>query len=217
MHLLISVSVCLLLAVTAVAQKPHPCKSPPFMVGRVTLLSPKGQLVAYERFTYDALGKRIRARVQGTNHNHSFHVDILALFQEGVVYEISYRNQTCKKSALKAPFQPIQIPQNATFQAQVIIGSSSGPGQGLLVNNWFGDIPEQKAKYFLTFTEFGCLPITNLYNSEQTGWILTSFFDLVIGIEDPEDFIPPDFCDTKPVDKGEEVVTDFFEVLLKKH
>ncbi|KAG5844162.1 hypothetical protein ANANG_G00158590 [Anguilla anguilla] len=217
MHLLISFSVCLLLAVTAVAQKPHPCKSPPLMVGRLSMIYPRGQLFVYERFSYDGLGQRIRVWAQGTNHNQSFYEDVLMLFREGVVYHISYRNQTCKKRALKVRFQPMEVPHNATLQAQIIIGSSSGPGQGLLVNNWVGEIPEKQANYYMTFTEFGCLPVSTLYTSEQYGWIFTSFFNLVIGIEDPQDFIPPDFCDTtKPVDEGEEVVTDFFEALLRK-
>ncbi|KAJ8276351.1 hypothetical protein COCON_G00081030 [Conger conger] len=213
MHVPISLSVCFVLAATVVAQKPHPCKSPPLMVGRLSLIYPKGEMFVYERFTYDALGKRIRLRAQGVEHNHSFYEDLLMLFREGVVYQISYKNQTCTKKPMDMPFQPIEIPQDATLQSQIILGSSSGPGQGLLVNNWMGEIPEQKAKFYTTFTEFGCLPLSSLYTTDETGWILSSFFDILIGIDDPQDFIPPDFCDTtKPVD-NELVVTDFFEAL----
>ncbi|XP_061104996.1 ependymin-like [Conger conger] len=215
MHLLISLSVCLLLAVTAVAQKPHPCKSPPLMVGRASVIYPKGETYVSERFTYDALGKKIRVRMEGVEHNHSFYEDVLMLFGEGVIYQISYRNKTCTKKPLKVPFQPIEIPQNATLQAQIILGSSSGPGQGLLVNNWMGEIPEQKVKYFATFTEFGCIPVSTLYLTHKDGWLFSSFFNILVGIDDPQDLIPPDFCDTtKPVD-NEQVVTDFFEALKK--
>ncbi|KAJ8266130.1 hypothetical protein GJAV_G00126270 [Gymnothorax javanicus] len=155
MRLLILSSVCLLLAATAVAQRPHPCRSPPFLTGSLSFIYPKGQLFVYEKFTYEALGRRIRSRLHGTYQNHPFHEDVLLLFREGVIYQISYANRTCTKRPLKMAFQPIEIPRNATLQAQVIVGSSSGPGQGLLVNNWTGDIPEEEAKYFLTFTELG--------------------------------------------------------------
>ncbi|KAG7484890.1 hypothetical protein MATL_G00055230 [Megalops atlanticus] len=178
MQHLIPLSLCLLLAASAQAQKPHPCKSPPLMVGRISVTYPKDSLFAYERFTYDALGQRVRVRAGGLYHNHTFHDDLLMLFREEVI--------------------------------------SSGPGQGLLVNNWIGEVPETEGKYFTTFTEFGCLPITSLYYTEKTGWILTSFFDLVIGIEDPQEFFPPDFCDTSAAVEEGDVVTDFFEALLRR-
>ncbi|XP_036380287.1 ependymin [Megalops cyprinoides] len=216
MQHLILLSLCLLLAASAQAQKPHPCKSPPLMVGRISVTYPKEALFAYERFTYDALGQRVRVRAEGLYQNRSFHDDLLMLFREEVMYEISYRNHSCKKRALKAPFQPIQIPRDAELQAQVIVGSSSGPGQGLLVNNWIGEVPETEGKYFMTFTEFGCLPITSLYYTDKTGWILTSFFDLVIGIEDPQEFFPPEFCATSAAVEEGDVVTDFFQALLRR-
>ncbi|KAJ8276350.1 hypothetical protein COCON_G00081020 [Conger conger] len=214
MHLLIPFSVCLVLAATAVGQKPHPCESPPLMVGRASVIYPKREALVYERVTYDALGKRIRLRAQGVEHNQSFYEDVLMLFREGVVYQISYKNQTCTKKPMDMPFQPIEIPQDATLQSQIILGSSSGPGQGLLVNNWMGEFPGQKVKYYMMFTEFGCIPVSTLYTSHEAGLILLSFFDIVIGIEDPQDFIPPDFCETRRVD-NELVVTDFFEALKK--
>ncbi|KAJ8366741.1 hypothetical protein AAFF_G00342730 [Aldrovandia affinis] len=217
MQSLIPASVCLLLAATVLAQKPHPCKSPPLLVGRVSLVYPKGQLFVFERFSYDAFGQRVRVRLGGVDHNQTFHKDYLLLYREGLVYEISYRNHTCSKMALEIPFQPMEIPHDATFQAQVIIGSSSAPGEGLLVNNFIGDFPHSEGKYFLTFTEFGCIPITSLTYSATAGYFLASYFDIVIGIEDPEEFIPPDFCDTsKPVEDGEPV-TDLFEALLQKN
>lgn len=183
------------------------------MVGRISLLYPHGELFAYEKFTYDALGEKVRVRAAGVDHNKPFHEDVLLLFREGVVYQISYKNRTCTKKPLKVTFHPLEIPQNATLQAQVILGSSSGPGQGLLVNNWMGDIPEQKGKYYMTFTEFGCIPLSTLYIIQDGSWIFSSFFNTIIGIDDPQDLIPPDFCDTaKAVDK-EPAVTNFFDAL----
>lgn len=65
------------------------------------------------------------------------------LLHQGVMYEINRNNKTCKKSPLKTEFQPLAIPKDATLLGQAILGSSSGPGQGLLVNTWMGDLPHK--------------------------------------------------------------------------
>lgn len=64
--------------------------------------------------------------------------------QQGVSYEIHYRNQTCIKTALKVPFRHIGIPHDAHFLTQMVLGSSSVLGQGLLVNIWNGTAQETK-------------------------------------------------------------------------
>nr|WAJ59516.1 epdl2 protein [Brevimyrus niger] len=210
----LSLLACLgLLAVAATI--PHPCKSPSLMVGRLTVINPEGNFVAYERFSYDALGQQIRVRILRVEHNQTSFVDLLLLYRQGVSYEISYRNQTCKKTPLKTPFTPIEIPPDAKLEAQVVLGSSSAPGMGVLVNSWTGAVPEQKAKYQLTFTEFGCLPISSIAHVENVGLIITSFYDLVIGIEDPGEFIPPPFCDKAELQQTEcEKVKDFLRFFI---
>lgn len=59
------------------------------------------------------------------------------------MYEIHEHNRTCKKKPLKADFQPLAIPKDATLVGQFVLGSSSGPGEGLLVNSWTGDLPDK--------------------------------------------------------------------------
>lgn len=59
------------------------------------------------------------------------------------MYEIHQHNRTCKKMPLKADFQPMAIPKDATLVGQFVLGSSSGPGEGLLVNSWAGDLPDK--------------------------------------------------------------------------
>nr|WAJ59520.1 epdl2 protein [Gymnarchus niloticus] len=217
MQLLGLLPLCLcLLAVNEGAKTPHPCKSPPLMVGRLSYVNPKGETVVYERFSYDALARRIRIRAAVTVGNQTIFEDLLLLYQEGVMYEISYRNETCKKIALKTPFQPIEIPSNAHLMGEVILGSSSAPGMGLLVNVWDGTVPELKANYQLAFTEFGCLPVSYVYHTKETGMEFASFYDFVLGIEDPNEFIPPPFCNKAELRQtGGEKVHDFFRFLGK--
>lgn len=70
---------------------------------------------------------------------------------QATMYEIHYHNHTCKKMPLKVAFHPLAIPKDATLLGEAIVGSSSGPGQGLLVNTWIGDLPDksgEKASYW---------------------------------------------------------------------
>lgn len=59
------------------------------------------------------------------------------------MYEINEKDRTCKKKPLKADFQPMEIPDSASLLGQAVVGSSSEPGQGLLVNTWVGDLPDK--------------------------------------------------------------------------
>ncbi|MEQ2192956.1 hypothetical protein XENOCAPTIV_020548, partial [Xenoophorus captivus] len=110
------------------------------------------------------------------------------------MYEIHEHNRTCKKSPLKVEFQPLGIPKNASLLGQVVVGSSSGPGQGLLVNTWVGELPDKSGKYMATVTEFACIPVSSAYHTKEFGWMVTSFFNNIIGIEDPNRLNPPSFC-----------------------
>ncbi|XP_026878491.2 ependymin [Electrophorus electricus] len=199
---------------SGLAQKPHRCKSPPYLEGKLTAIFPEGKTMVFEQFYYDAFEQRIRVIAAGQESNHSLHVDILMLFRERVYYEINYQNQSCVKMPLSAAFIPIEIPYDAQHNAQFVLGTLSAPGQGLLVNDWVGFIPEYQAKYSMSVTEFGCIPITFLYHIEKMGHVLSSFYDIVVGIENPEVFVPPAFCGSaKLVEQTDGKAADFFTAL----
>lgn len=56
------------------------------------------------------------------------------------MYQFNYKNQTCIKRPLRVDFQPLEVPRNASLLGQVVLGGSSGPGQGVLVNTWLGQL-----------------------------------------------------------------------------
>ncbi|KAI4884656.1 hypothetical protein NFI96_017906 [Prochilodus magdalenae] len=210
-YLLLTVSLTVLLS--ALAQKPHPCKAPPYLQGKLVVLYPEGKTVVYEQFYYDAFEQRIRLIAAGKESTHDVFVDRLLFFRERFYYEISYHNKTCTKVPLTAEFIPIEIPFDAHHKAQYVLGSLSAPAQGLLVNEWVGSTAE--ANYTMSFTEFGCIPITTLYSIEKTGHILSSFFDMVIGLDNPDILIPPSFCTSaKEVELKDGEVKNFFKALI---
>ncbi|XP_030287879.1 ependymin-like [Sparus aurata] len=201
--------VCLSLG--CLAQKPQRCTSPTLLTGSFSVSTANEKLMAYAKYSYDARGKRIRLREVGSFKKKSFHIDVLLLYKLGVMYKINYRNRTCCKKPLGAQFHPLEIPQNASLLGQVVLGSSSGPGQGLLVNSWAGELQMKKgkAKYMSTVTEFGCIPVSTLFHTDKSGWVVTSFFNNVIGLVDPQHLVPPPFCkDAKlEIEDGEDPLT----------
>ncbi|KAM9424245.1 ependymin-like [Pholidichthys leucotaenia] len=195
--------------------RPKPCQSPPFLAGALTMSTQNEKLWTYARYMYDALGQQMRLWEFGSYQNKSFTIDVLLQYRQGVLYVINDKERTCTKQDLKSPFHPMEIPKNASLVGQAIVGSSSGPGQGLLVNTWLGDLPGQSGKYITTFTEFGCIPITTAYQTKEFGWVVVSLFNNVIGILDPNLFIPPDYCPPAEAKSGAEEAGDFLSVFQK--
>jgi len=195
------------------AQKPHRCQAPPLYTGGMTVGTQNEQLWAVGRYAYDAFNQRLHLGEMGTFNNASFTYNALMLFQEGVLYEIYHHNKTCVKKALQSEFHPMEVPKGAGFVAQVVLGTSSSPGQGLLVNSWWGDMPDKQGNYMVSFTEFGCLPVSAFFKSKNMGWVSVSYFDNVLGVGDPDVFIPPPFCADAKMEANEDgKVTDFFSL-----
>uniref|UniRef100_A0A3Q3WM53 Ependymin-like 1 n=1 Tax=Mola mola TaxID=94237 RepID=A0A3Q3WM53_MOLML len=196
---------------------PRPA-SPPLLTGALSVSTQNEKLLTYARYIYDALGERIRLRELISYENKTSFYDALLIYREAVMYKINERNKTCEKVPLKVDFQPMAVPKDASLLNQVILGSSSRPGEGLLVNTWYGDLPNKGGKYISTVTEFGCIPINTMYHTDEFGWAVTSFFNNVIGISDPTQLNPPSFClDADMRADSEKDPVDFFSLFLNKH
>ncbi|XP_061566411.1 ependymin-like [Cololabis saira] len=198
------------------AQRPHPCKSPPLLTGAFTVSTQNEKLYIYSQFEYDGLGERIRLLEFGNFENKSFNYDVLLLFREAAMLEINYHNRTCNKKPFKTDFQPMGVPKDATLLSQAILGSSSGPGQGLLINTWWGDLPDKTGKYLSTTTEFGCIMVSTAYQLKTYGWTVTNFFNNVIGIADPSLLNPPDFCKDAKMQHSKEEPADFLSLFQNR-
>jgi len=207
-----------LLAPICLAQKPYPCSSPPLLTGAFTVSSQNEKFYYYAQYWYDALGKRFRVKETGTYNNKTFSADALLLYREQAMFLIDESKHTCTKQALKADFEPLIVPKDASLMGQAILGSSSGPGQGLLVNSWWGTLPNNTGKYMMTVTEFGCIPVYTAYQTAEYGWVAVSFFDNVIGITDPGLLNRPDFCPKEmSVEDGDQPpAADFLSLFLKR-
>ncbi|MBN3281749.1 EPD protein, partial [Polyodon spathula] len=195
MKFLLFSALWLSLWLTAQGQKPRPCESPALLEGKLFTAAPSKHVEVFGDFSYDGYLHRFHIAEEIFIGNQKLFVNYIMLFKESRLYKISFHNKTCERLPLSVHFRPLEVPQNATFGGQLIIGGSSKPGEGLLVNLWKGTDSQTQGSYTLTFTEFGCLPIQQSYFSKETGPLFTSYFDMTTGIRDPNVFIPPPFCD----------------------
>lgn len=60
------------------------------------------------------------------------------MYTQKVRYNVIIEEELCTKSELTDPFQPIGIPNNATFFGEFIIGTSAG--DGVTVEQWGGNV-----------------------------------------------------------------------------
>ncbi|XP_061092607.1 ependymin-like [Conger conger] len=169
----------------------------------------RGDLMVNGKYRYDALGKKVRFHQMGSYQNKTISTDLLMLFNEKVMYKINWSRLSCKKMGLRVPFQPLEVPRDAFLAGQTILGSASAFGQGLLVNTWMGEDREFNAKYMSVFTGIGCLPVTSMYHTDSTGWVMLSYYNIMLGIDNPHFFHPPIFCQNAVL----EGTTDYFEAL----
>ncbi|XP_048380833.1 mammalian ependymin-related protein 1-like isoform X2 [Stegostoma tigrinum] len=147
-----------------------------------------------ERFSYDAIQKRIyvfRRMLQGSSKMLEV-VDIM-LFQQSVMYQFYPQNKTCVMSALHTPFQPIAVPSDAKFVTQMYAGGSSEPREGVLANVW-SLTPQEGDISFLSYTDFNCVPLSEVSHRKGKGWIFATFMNLNKTIHDPSVFTPPPEC-----------------------
>ncbi|KAM8842202.1 ependymin-like isoform 2-T2 [Synchiropus picturatus] len=182
----------LLVAVCA-AQAPKPCVSPPLLHGGFTTMSDDGLMGSTGTMSYDAFSQRVHMTMMSLTGNGTSPIHRVLLFGKKIMYEINWRTFSCRMKPLNTTFQPMRVPEDAQLLAQVVMGSSSSFGMGVLVNNWFGTLPGN-ARYTFVFTEVGCIPLTYSIYTPEEGWNMISTFNWVLGTVDPGVFIPPFFC-----------------------
>ncbi|XP_033127891.1 mammalian ependymin-related protein 1-like isoform X2 [Anneissia japonica] len=145
------------------------------------------------KMSYDArnLRKRYVDEVFINGDKRDYY-DVLYLHNVGKEYRLNFQTKVCEVLPISREFRPIGIPLNGTFYGEATIGSKAEHGEGVNVQAWGGDA--EFGRYIGVWTLTGCLPVREGYYSNQTGFINTEFFDITLGISDPNVFIPPQEC-----------------------
>uniref|UniRef100_A0A3Q2YN51 Ependymin-1-like n=1 Tax=Hippocampus comes TaxID=109280 RepID=A0A3Q2YN51_HIPCM len=136
---------------TASAHADHhqPCRSPN-MTGSLSVVSQMGgraETKAVGLFTYDSMNKKLRFQSNSSLPlNVTLDLDLLVFFEEGILYKIDSKNQSCEKKALQSRKHPFALPSDATFMTTMTSGSAFIEGEGLKFQIWTTPTPGFKGR-----------------------------------------------------------------------
>jgi len=190
-------AVVLFAAATAVfAQHPRHCEAPYELEAHGLQWDMKEQFALRGRFFYDAHMERtamIEEVMNGTSDDY-FHT--IHLHREHVSYYVNLKTKVCTSAHLDRPFRHIQIPRDAHFVGDAIVGTNAFPEAGVLTTHWHHKNTNPKFEWYGVFTDgsVGCVPVLDHFHDDNIGTVETRFFDVVLGIGDPNVFVPPHDC-----------------------
>jgi hypothetical protein len=144
---------------------------------------------------YDEVQQRVAYILLDNEGQSSEKLHIIALYKEDLIYTINLETETCAVQKLGRTFIPIQVPVNATFVGDTILGTSDlNLGDGVEVETWQGKFTDPNGFYQVVVTRRGCIPLNSLFVSDEIGTVETFFSNIVGGISDPNVFVPPGAC-----------------------
>jgi len=185
-----------LLVGVVVSQIPAPCFTPLEMTMRANEYDHLDDRINRWFIAYDAANKR-RSLIEEQDvilPGRQFR-QYIEIGQESLVYEINLTLKTCSKVAMRRPWRPYAIPVNATFETEYSVG---GPGESFNAQEWSDRIPLRSREYWIgVFTLQNCYPVREVIIADYeqvNSTITTNYYDIVAGITNPDDFIPPEYC-----------------------
>ncbi|CAF3087755.1 unnamed protein product [Rotaria socialis] len=182
------------------AQLPKPCISPGQWEARVRTSNPQLKAELFGKLTYDSVYHRTRILQDVTVGTTETYYDIITFYEGKLAFFIDKKTDVCSRVPFDQPWRDYGIQADARFVREAYIGSSAVSSSGLLVTVWSGNttIPiNQTATYIGTWTYDGCLPISDITFEPHDRINYTFFYDITIGISDPNVFIPPRQCLTE--------------------
>ncbi|CAH6808548.1 Epdr1 [Phodopus roborovskii] len=118
------------------------------------------------------------------------------------MFQIEQATKQCAKISLTEPWDPLDIPQNSTFEDQYSIG---GPQEQITVQEWSDRRTARSYETWIgVYTAKDCYPVQETFIRNYTVVLSTRFFDVQIGIKDPSVFTPPSTCQTAQPEKMSE-------------
>ncbi|XP_037644043.1 mammalian ependymin-related protein 1 [Sebastes umbrosus] len=143
--------------------------------------------------SYDGLKQRLRVLQQNKKHTpcQKF-FEYIYLYQSMVMFQIDQKTKDCSKVALTDAWDPFDIPDNSTFEDQYFIG---GPGDNVEALEWSDRKPARQHETWVgVYTLKDCYPVQETYTWNSSVTTSTRFFNLQLGISDPDVFTPPSTC-----------------------
>jgi len=194
-YTLLAVAMFATIAVVS-AQHPRHCVAPLEFEAHAFQMAPKEEFFRRGHFAYDARNERtslFEDEHNGTDHE-VYHT--IELFRERKAFRFNLKTKVCTVQEIKHRFHRIEVPHNASFVGEAIIGTNAFENSGLLTNHWAHENKAEKWSWFGVYNprEAGCVPIMDDFHDQNVGRVQTQFYDVVLGISDPNVFIPESSC-----------------------
>ncbi|XP_052584081.1 mammalian ependymin-related protein 1 [Peromyscus californicus insignis] len=181
----------------------QPCQAPQQWEGRQVLYQQSSGHNSRALLSYDGLNQRVRVldeRKALIPCKRLF--EYILLYKDGVMFQIEQATKQCAKISLKEPWDPLDIPQNSTFEDQYSIG---GPQEQITVQEWSDRKTARSYETWIgVYTAKDCYPVQETFIRNYTVVLSTRFFDVQLGIKDPSVFTPPSTCQTAQPEKMSE-------------
>nr|XP_011413901.2 mammalian ependymin-related protein 1 [Crassostrea gigas] len=183
----------LCLSVAAVsAQAPVPCSSPPQWEAREIRVDPSQKYEEKRFLVYDETMQRERIMTEIEIGSEKEIYDILILHRENKMYIVDFKTKKCNITAISRPFRPRGVIPGAKFEGEVVIGAAAIPNEHVNVLAFSGNFTGEAYTGLVSSPD--CFPIQNIHFSQKYGFEQSTYYDLKVGISDPELFIPPREC-----------------------
>jgi len=191
--LIVALGLCV---VAVVAQHPRHCRAPSEFEAHAFTMDPKEQFFRRGHFAYDSRNERTSMFEEVVNGTDDEYFHVIQLFRERRTFRFNLKTKTCTVEELRHRFHRIEIPHNATFVGDAIIGTNAFDNAGLLTTHWHHHNKQEKWSWYGVFTDrdIGCVPVADEFHDENVGRVQSQFFDVVLGISDPNVFIPSSSC-----------------------
>jgi len=190
------VALALCAVVVVVAQHPRHCEAPLEFEAHGFQWDPKMQFFRRGRIFFDARLERTALVEEVENGTDREYLHTIHLFREHKAYDYNLKTKVCTSRTIDHRFHPIHIPHNAHFVGDAIVGTNAFDGAGVLTTHWEHHNDTEHWSWFGVFTDrsIGCIPVFDHFHDERIGSVRTEFFDVVLGISDPNIFVPDQSC-----------------------
>jgi len=120
----------------AVAQRPHPCSTPPQWEGRIFDINEQQKFAVEGRLSYDATYRRERLVEEIEEGTQDDFYDTIALFDSRVEFVYNFKARNCTRREIQRPWRDFGIRPTDESYGEAYVGSSGAPGAGVLVTIW---------------------------------------------------------------------------------
>merc|ERR1711963_457892 len=149
----------------AAAQVPRPCQSPAQWEGRIYRSDESKNFMQFAKISYDETNK----------------------------YRLALKTRKCNVTTMTRPFYPAGIPEEGKYVGEAVVGPVNIASEHVTVVTYDGRFSDG-SDFYGAVSYPDCVPISSGYYSNRTGFVHTSYYDIVAGLPDPSVFVPPTEC-----------------------